>query len=432
MVMRSLLARNFGYLWTGKVTIWGVALGVFLCLTCTTIQASPAQSSDSDNDSLQLKNILNIEQKHQHSFYKNTNNPNTLKLYSALDYYQSIDAEFVPIKLPKKSLAIGDQSQEIAKLRNRLHQLGDYQGLDLYNQRLNEELSLALVSFQERHGLEADGILGRKTVRELNLPIDHRIRQLEINIERSKNEPVITDSIYLLVNIPEYKLYLINNKEIKYETRVIVGKKKNETPVLSSEITDIVLNPYWNIPSSISQKEIVPEILKNPQYLATNNMKVLTKINNRTHVIDPMQIDWASINFYNDNFRIRQDPGTNNSLGRIKFIFENNYKVYLHDTPSRRLFARNQRAFSHGCVRVDDPFGLAESILATGQDGWNADDFYYFAQRNSTKYLKLSKPIPIHITYQTAWVDEQDIVHFRPDIYKRDSQIASTLYNAAQ
>ena len=363
-------------------------------------------------------------------------NPSYLKLAQALKKYRALKDEYEPIVLDGKSLVIGDVSLEIIKLRNRLYDYGDYRkndlhngGVDLYSLVFDESLALALSKFQSRHGLEADGILGKKTVIELNRPIDDRIRQLELNLERTRYLPNLNEGRHLVINIPAYNLYLTDNGETIYQSRVVVGKKRNKTPVLSSELTELVLNPYWHVPVSITYKEIIPLLQEDPDYLIKNNMKVLGVLNDQTHEINPETVDWSSIDLTDNSIRIRQEPGAKNSLGRIKFIFPNNYSVYMHDTPARNLFTHNQRAFSHGCIRVEDPFGLAEILLAN-DDNWSKDNLHYHVNRNRTKYVKLDKPIPIHITYMTAWIDDQGVVNFRPDIYKRDSQFASTLYNA--
>ncbi|MEJ2116041.1 MAG: L,D-transpeptidase family protein, partial [Gammaproteobacteria bacterium] len=152
------------------------------------------------------------------------------------------------------------------------------------------------------------------------------------------------------------------------------------------------------------------------------------RLNNENYILDPEFVDWTIIDPEIVPLRIRQDPGKKNALGRVKFVFPNDHKVYLHDTPSRSLFTRNSRALSHGCVRVENPFELAE-VLLSNSETWTKEDLHYFTNRTTTKAIKLDQPIPIHITYLTAWADEQNIVHFRPDIYKRDSQVASNLYN---
>ena len=352
------------------------------------------------------------------------------RLFEALNKYRSLNDDFEPIQLSKKSLTIGDSSDEIIKARNRLYELGDYKNTDLLNTEFDEVLALAITDFQYRHGLKPDGILGKRTVREINKSFAYRATQLELNLERAKQLSELQDSRYILVNVPEYKLYVIENGETIYQTRVIVGKKKNRTPSLSSEISEFVLNPYWNVPASITRNEIIPKLQADPEYLTKNNMKVISRINKQNFFLNPNEIDWNNIKADETPFRIRQDPGRINALGRIKFIFPNNYKVYLHDTPTRRLFARNTRAFSHGCVRVENPLEFAE-VLISSSESVTTDDLYYFANRKKTKVIKLDQPIPIHITYMTAWVNEQGIINFRPDIYKRDSHIARALYNAS-
>ncbi len=351
------------------------------------------------------------------------------RLLSALEKYRSLDKQNNPIILQQKSYALGDMSPEISLARKKLHELGDYQGMDLNNEKFDEALAIAISDFQFRHGLKVDGILGRRTVKEINKSIQSRIQQIEINLERAKKLAEIYDERYILVNVPEFNLYVIENNETIYQTRVIVGKKKNKTPVLSSLISEFVLNPYWNVPKSITKNEIIPKVQEDPDYLVKNNMKVISRLHNRNYFLDPKDVDWMNLDIDNAPLRIRQDPGKINALGGIKFVFPNDYKVYLHDTPSRRLFERNERALSHGCVRVENPLELAE-ILLKGNLTWTSEELRRQAKRQQTRVVKLDRPIPVHITYMTAWVDHHGTINFRPDIYKRDSQIASTLYNA--
>lgn len=385
-----------------------------------------------DNETF-LSKVLNENEKNtrpsaKYSFQGN-DNP-YLRLLNALEKYRSLSDDFEPIILQKRSLTIGDISHEVIKTRKRLYELGDYHGKNLYNDIFDEHLALAISDFQHRHGLEADGVLGKRTVREINKSVDSRVSQIQLNLKRAKQISELQHDRYILVNIPEYKLYVIENGETVYQTRVIVGKKKNKTPLLSSEISEFVLNPYWNVPTSITRDEIIPKLLEDPDYLTKNDMKVISKIKSENYFIEPDLIDWNNIDANKAPLRIRQDPGKKNALGRIKFVFPNNYTVYLHDTPSRRLFSRNTRALSHGCVRVENPIEFAE-VLLSNSTTWTNEDLHYFAKHKNTKIIKLDKAIPIHIAYMTAWVNDQGILNFRPDIYKRDSHLASTLYNAS-
>ncbi len=350
------------------------------------------------------------------------------RLLNAIETYRELNDDFEPIILQKKSLTIGDITPEVIKVKNKLSQLGDYSSNDLSNPLFDETLALAISDFQIRHGLDADGVLGKKTVREINKSSRYRTKQLEINLQRAKQISDLGESRYILVNVPEYKLYVIENGKTIYQTRVVVGKKKHKTPVLTSQISELVLNPYWNIPTSITKNEIIPKVQEDPEYLFNNGMKIISRINNKNTFIDPSFVDWESVDPENAPIRIRQDPGKKNALGRVKFMFPNNYSVYLHDTPSRSLFARNYRAYSHGCVRVENPLEFAKVLISNTED-WTDEKFDYFAKRSKTKVVRLDRPIPIHITYMTAWADEQGIINFRPDIYKRDSQFANNLYN---
>ena len=255
-------------------------------------------------------------------------------LVKALAHYrqieQRIDFQYEPLKLSKRSYQLGDLSTEIPKLRKLLSTLGDYQENDLSSELLDESLMLAISDFQVRHGLDPDGVLGKHTVRALNIPIWQRLQQLELNLARAQSLPDITTGRHLLVNIPAYKLYLYDNQQLTYQSNVVVGKKKHKTPIISSQLTKIVLSPYWNVPKSITHNEIIPALQRDPTYLDKNNMRLLSTDNHQARIIDPRTIDWFNIDRNNTNFRIRQEPGNRNSLGNIKFIFPNRYSVYLH------------------------------------------------------------------------------------------------------
>lgn len=361
----------------------------------------------------------------KHSPYKNLRKAlaKYRQVEQATDYYSE------PLELTQRSYQLGDRSPNIPKLRKLLHNFGDYRDSELYSELYDESLMLAVSEFQTRHGLDADGVLGKQTVRALNIPIWKRIQQLELNLARAQSLPDISSGRHLLVNIPAYKLYLFDDQRLAYQSNVVVGKKKHKTPIISSQLTKFILSPYWNVPKSITNNEIIPALQRDPNYLAKNNMKLLSTSGKYAQVINPNTIDWFNIDQSNINFRVRQEPGVGNSLGNIKFIFPNPHSVYLHDTPSRRLFALQRRAFSHGCIRVEDPFGLAESLVSNNL-GWSKYDLLDLSKQSKSKSVSLEEAVPIHITYMTAWADEQGIVNFRPDIYNRDSQVLASLYNA--
>ncbi len=360
--------------------------------------------------------------KPKHDTYKN--------LIQALNHYRSLNPDVGVIKLTERSYELGDRSVEIPKIRQRLQALGDLDNNDIYSDLFDEKLMMAVSNFQSRHGLEPDGILGKRTVRELNTPIWQRIQQLELNLARAQSLPDISSGKHILVNIPAFELYLYDDQQLTYTSNVVVGKKKHKTPEVSSELTKIILSPYWNVPRSITKNEIIPKVQEDPHYLTKNNMRLISTTSRYTDYIDPSSIDWSNIDPSKINFRVRQEPGHKNSLGKIKFIFPNVHSVYLHDTPSRGLFAMQNRAFSHGCIRLEDPFGLAETLLSN-TTGWSKYDLLDISKQSKSKTLPLDTPVPIHLTYMTAWADERGIVNFRPDIYNRDTKTLASLYNAA-
>ena len=368
-----------------------------------------------------ISNVLNDLQP-KHGPYKN--------LVKALDAYKKINSHDEAIMLTERSYEFGDRSIEIPKIRQRLYQLGDLDSNDLTSELYDESLMLGVSRFQARHGLDTDGILGKRTVRELNVPIWQRIQQLELNLARAQSLPDISMGKHLLVNIPAYKLYLYDNQQLTYQSNVVVGKKKHKTPNISSQLDKIVLSPYWHVPRSITKNEIIPKLQEDPDYLAKNNMRLISTNTQKPDYIDPYSIDWSSIDTSNINFRVRQEPGKKNSLGNIKFLFPNRHSVYLHDTPARNLFSLPQRAFSHGCVRLEDPFGLAETLLSPST-GLSKYDLLDITKQSKSKTLRLDEPVPIHLTYMTAWADDQGVVNFRPDIYKKDAQVLASLYNAS-
>ena len=208
--------------------------------------------------------------------------------------------------------------------------------------------------------------------------------------------------------------------------RVVVGKPYLRTPIFSSKITEIEFNPYWNVPTSIAVKDILQKILGDSDYLRKEHIKVFSRGSERAPEINPESIDWSQVDTENFPFRLRQDPGPLNALGRIKFIFPNKYDVYLHDTPARELFKRPQRDFSHGCIRIEKPIELAEYLLKNDPQ-WTQEEIRTAISDTRTRIVQLPEPIPIHVLYLTAWVDGEGRINFRDDIYKRDMIVAQTL-----
>jgi murein L,D-transpeptidase YcbB/YkuD len=295
----------------------------------------------------------------------------------------------------------------------------DTLNIDLFDENVEE----ALINFQQRHGLEADGILGEKTLMELNIPAAKRADQIALNLERWRWLPQEMGKEFVLINLPDLKLFVYEEEKILLEMRAIIGRSYRRTPVFSDKITYLVLNPFWFVPNSIAVKDILPEIKKDVNYLKRLKIKVLSGENT---VVDIRSIDWSKVTEKNFKYRLRQDPGLNNALGRIKFMFPNKFNVYIHDTPSKELFKKPEREFSSGCIRIEGPIELAVSLLDNDPD-WDRERLLKEINKNVQKTVTLKKPIPVHLLYWTAWADEGNKILFRRDIYQRDQALLSAL-----
>jgi murein L,D-transpeptidase YcbB/YkuD len=262
-----------------------------------------------------------------------------------------------------------------------------------------------LAHFQKRHGLEPTGKLDDDTLAELNVPVGERIRQIELNMERWRWLPNSLGDRYIYVNVPEFRMELIDNGRKAIDMAVVVGKQQSQTPVFSDRMTYLELNPEWNIPTNIAEDEILPKLASNPGYLASHNMEM---------------VDTGG------KPRIRQLPGPDNPLGQIKFMFPNEYDVYLHDTPADHLFSRTERDFSHGCIRLERPVQLAEYLLKDDPD-WRGGRLREEIVSGEQKTVTLPKPIPVHILYFTAWVEDDGSLQFRKDVYGHDAKLAAAL-----
>jgi murein L,D-transpeptidase YcbB/YkuD len=273
-------------------------------------------------------------------------------------------------------------------------------------------------AFQEHHGLKVTGVADAATKALINIPIEQRIRQVELNLERWRWMPDDFGAKYFIVNIPLYHLYAVENGKVVKDIRVVVGKPGHETPIFSDEMTTVVFSPYWNIPDSIAEGETAPAMAKNPQYLASHHIDILRRGSSGESPVDPASINWDDPSATKD-LAFRQRPGADNALGHVKFLFPNPYNVYLHDTPADDLFARPGRAFSHGCIRVEEPETLAKYVLRDYPE-WPEDKIFAAMNAGVEKQVALKEKIPVHIVYFTAWVDDKDGLHFQPDIYGYD------------
>jgi murein L,D-transpeptidase YcbB/YkuD len=278
--------------------------------------------------------------------------------------------------------------------------------------------------------VEADGVVGVATLAALNVSVAARIRQIEVNLERWRWLPRTAEPRALFVNIADFSLEVVENGKPLLPMRIIVGKRSWDTPVFSASMTALIINPSWNVPRSIAIAEVLPAIRKNPQYLTKNNLTVLQGQGVQTREIDPHTISWATVSAARFPYRFWQEPGPTNPLGRIKFVLPNEFDVYLHDTPFRALFAKTTRAFSHGCIRIEQPLELAEYVLRDDPQ-WTGEALRAAIAQGQERLVPLPHPLPIYLLYRTAWVDQDGVLQFRPDIYERDRRLDEMLRQAS-
>jgi murein L,D-transpeptidase YcbB/YkuD len=311
----------------------------------------------------------------------------------------------------------------VPQIRRRLlvtGELTDSSTTDPY--RYDSMLAGAVAVFQDRHGLEMDSVIGRGTIEAMNVPVEMRIGQIELNMERYRWLPDNLGPRYILVNIPDYHLYAFDEGKEVFQMRVVVGKDyDNPTPVFADSMSYIVFRPYWNVPSRILKEEIVPAARKDTGYIAKNNYEILRG----REVIDPATIEWAKVDTSKINFYIRQRPGPLKSLGLVKFMFPNQFDVYLHDTPARSLFRRAGRAASHGCIRVERPEQLAQFALARNPE-WDLRKIRDAMRRDSSQQVGLRQKVPVYIVYFTSFVRD-GVVRFRSDLYGTDRRAIARL-----
>ena len=321
-------------------------------------------------------------------------------------------------RVPVGKFAAGESGAAVAALRKRLAAGGHLDAAAAASSGpLSAKDGLAVKAFQGLHGLKATGAVDGATLAAMNVPINERIRQIALNLERWRAMPDDLGARHLIVNIPSFHLLAREDGKSVLDIRVVVGKLTNKTPVFSSTMSSIVFSPYWNIPDSIVDGETVPAIAKDPAYLARNNIEVRDISNSST--IDYADVDWDNPS-QRRRLAFRQKPGPGNALGSVKFLFPNQYDVYIHDTPADRLFSRVSRALSHGCVRLEQPEALARYVLR-GSPEWDDQGIREAMNAGVEKHVRLHEPIPVHLVYFTTWVDENGGLHFQPDIYGYDA-----------
>jgi len=351
------------------------------------------------------------------------------KLKSALADYRGLAGKAAPFNLVfKQAIRPGDALPQLEELRRMLVTVGDLPEENYGTEnstRYTDKIAAGIKKFQHRHGLAADGVIGKATAVELNIPLRQRAAQIELAMERLRWLPELSSDPSIIVNIPAFQLWAFENINDSgsgiTNMRVVVGKAlKNQTPVLMATMSFIDFSPYWNVPYNIVKEEIIPKLSQNPGYLDKENMELVSGAGVTAYSAASIaQLKQGSL-------RVRQRPGKKNALGKVKFLFPNKADVYLHDTPANALFSRSRRDFSHGCVRVSNPEGLAEFALRD-QKGWDKKTIQQAMLSPKMQRVILKKPIPVLFFYITAFFDQQNDLIFYPDIYGHDTVLQEAL-----
>lgn len=358
-------------------------------------------------DVLQLADSLLKKQKDSLSVAVGNHSYSLLKM--ELQRYDSLARKggWDTVMLSKaKTLRKGMKAPEVAAIKKRLQASGDLTGRDT-SQLFNDSLELAVKSFQQRHGRQPDGVVTDSLVAVMNIPVEERIKQIIINMNRVAWAPAGVQGQVIQVNVPDYKLWVFDGSHKVMDMKVAVGKEGASSMMFTGKLNRIVFSPYWNIPASIVKEEIMPAMKNDPNYLKNRNMEIVEK-NESAPVI-------------------RQLPGADNAMGKVKFLFPNRYDIYLHDTPDKGIFAAQKRAVSHGCIRLADAEKLASYLLRNHPE-WNTQKIRAAMNNNKEQEVQLSDPVPVSISYLTAWVDEKGHMNFREDIYGHDARIAKMMF----
>ena len=330
-------------------------------------------------------------------------NPQYSLLRNQLKRYYDIRANggWHTLSPKKKKYELGDSLPEIRQIKHRLFMTGDLKSEDT-TITFNFQLQSAVRAFQHRYGMNEDGVIGGATLKEMNQPIDFRIRQILVNMERMRWVPAEPKGDFILVNIPQFKMHVFEQGKPVFSMDVVVGTTQNNTVIFTGKLKYVVFSPYWNVPSGILKKEVLPAIKRDPDYLENHDM------------------EW-------NGGQVRQRPGPQNALGYVKFLFPNSYNIYLHDTPSKNLFNENKRAFSHGCIRISEPKKFAQWILRN-ESSWTSaaiDNAMYSGQE---RFVPIKQDITVFVGYFTAWVDRDGNLNFRDDIYGHDKKMAGKMF----
>lgn len=343
-------------------------------------------------------------------------------LKQKLAFLRNLEGNDWPVLRLSGSLKPGEKGTIVVGIRNRLKQLG-FQVSDTTSDIYDTDLERVVKVFQAERGLGTDGVVGKGTLEALNRKPGKLADDVRVNMERLRWLPLNKPERFILVNIANFELDLLHRSDTIISMRAIVGKEYRKTPVFNGRMTYLVFSPTWTVPPTIMRNDVIPELLKGPDYLGRKNMVLLRPDGTEIAYGD---VDWSKISKKNFPYMVRQNPGPENALGRVKFMFPNEHNVYIHDTPTKGLFSQEGRAFSSGCVRVEQPFELAQVLLADLPD-WTSERIREAMNRDREQRVNLKSPIEVVLIYLTAWSDGNDRVHFRKDIYKRDEMVLHAL-----
>lgn len=343
-------------------------------------------------------------------------------MHAELAYFLDLKKQLWPEILITETIHPGDSGVVIPRLRQRLIKLR-YPLTDSISLISDEEFVNQIKLLQADWGLNADGVIGGGTMAALNSDPAKLVDQLKVNMERFRWLPFELTGKYIMVNIANQRIDLIDRADTLLSMRAIVGTNYRKTPVFGAKMTYLVFGPTWTVPSTILKEDVIPELLKGPEYLQEKDMILLRFDGSRIAYSD---IDWSKISVNNFPYMVQQNPGPQNSLGRVKFMFPNSYHVYIHDTPSKGVFAKDDRALSSGCIRAAAPFELAQLLLSDMPE-WTPEEIRKAMQQKREQHVNLKTPVDVVVIYLTAWTDGEGRVQFRKDIYDRDELLLKAL-----